>query len=362
VHLSLLQSDDERLGLPSGSTFERLTKCPASHRLSQKARELGQVAHETSPESERGLTIHKAYELQSADGLSDSDTADYQAIMAQREAITAQWLPNGQPVKRIAEERLWLHRGLRPVLSGKVDELLIASDRALLFDVKTGRGQVDPPTTNVQLRVYAALVRVRWPELESVTVAILSPLRRHEMHTYMGSELDAIRDEILATLADLDLESAPRTGEHCRYCPASLICPARREETQALVRVAQELPTGADAARLLETVLRVEAVCSEIRDFYKAQLEADPACVLGWRLVFSVRRWIPDPAAALERLIEEFSIREFLSNCSVSVSELERAWAKKNNVPAAQVRAQFDRYMQGAIAEKRIAPSLRQIN
>jgi len=84
--------------------------------------------------------------------------------------------------------------------------------------------------------------------------------------------------------------------------------------------------------------------------------------VLGWRLVFSVRRWIPDPAAALERLIEEFSIREFLSNCSVSVSELERAWAKKNNVPAAQVRAQFDRYMQGAIAEKRIAPSLRQIN
>ena len=140
MHLSLLRCDDERLGLPSGSSFARLLKCPASHLLSLRARELGQVAHETSIESARGILIHKAYELQSADGLSASEVADYEALLAQREEIIAQWLPNGQPVKRIAEERLWLHRGLRPVLSGQIDELLIQSDRALVFDVKTGRG------------------------------------------------------------------------------------------------------------------------------------------------------------------------------------------------------------------------------
>src|SRR4029077_16905430 len=174
VHLSLLQSDDERLGLPSGSTFHRLSRGPASHLLSQRARELGQVAHETSPESERGTLIHKAYEMQSSDGLSASDAADYEAIMAQREEITAEWLPNGEPVNRIAEERLWLHRGLRPVFSGKVDELLIQGARGLLFDVKTGRGHVDEPSANVQLRLYAMLARVRWPALESITVAVLS--------------------------------------------------------------------------------------------------------------------------------------------------------------------------------------------
>ena len=171
-------------------------------------------------------------------------------------------------------------------------------------------------------------------------------------------ELDAIRDETLQTLATLDFQAAPKTGEWCKWCEASMICPLRRTETYALAVPVQELPTGADAARLLETVARVEAACDE-KSHYKAQLEADPTCVPGWRLQSSVRRWIPNPQQALERLIEQFSIREFLDNCSVSVGDLERAWAKKNNIPAAQVRNQFSRIMNGVLAEKRTAPSLR---
>jgi Protein of unknown function (DUF2800) len=359
MHLSLLRSDDERLGLPSGSTFDRLIKCPPSHALSQRARELGQVAHETSPESERGTLIHNAYELQSANGLSVSDAADYEAIMAQREEITAGWLPNGQPVQRIAEERLWLHRGLRPVLSGQIDELLIQGARGLLFDVKSGRGQVDEPQSNVQLRIYAILVKLRWPQLESVTVAVLSPHYRYTPHTFNGAELEAIRDETLETLAALDYQAAPSPGAHCCFCPASMICPARRQETAALAVRVQELPAGADAARLLETVARVEAVCEEIRTHYKAQLEVDPLSIPGWRLQSSVRRWIPQPQQALERLIEQFSVSEFLDSCSVKVADLEVAWARKNSVPVAQTRRQFNRFMDGIIAEKRTAPSLK---
>jgi hypothetical protein len=362
VHLAL-QTDDERLGLPSGSSYERLTKCPASHGLSQKAVELGQAAHETSPESERGARLHKAYEFQSADGLSDTEAADYEAIMAQREEITAQWLPNSVPVKRIVEERFWLHRSfLRPVMSGQIDELLLQGTRALLFDMKSGRGQVDEPGSNVQLRIYAMLAKVRWPQLESVTVVILSPHYSYAPHTFNAAELETIRLETLETLATLDFQSAPKTGEHCRFCPASMICPARRKETQALAVPVQELPIGADAARLLETVIRVETVCEEIKSFYKAQLEADPACVPGWRLQSSVRRWIPNPQAALERLIEQFSIREFLDFTSIKVADLEAAWGRKNNVPTAQVRSQFDRHMQGVVFGKRTAPSLRQVN
>jgi uncharacterized protein DUF2800 len=363
MHLSLLHADDERLGLPSGSTFERLTKCPASHVLSQKAEALGQVAHESAPDSERGTLIHKAYELQSSEGLSDTEAADFEAIMAQREAITAEWLPSGAPLKRIAEERLWLHRSfLRPVMSGQIDELLIQGSRALLFDVKSGRGQVDEPQANIQLRIYAMLVKVRWPELESVTVAVLSPHYRYAPHTFRGAELDTIRDETLATLAALDYEAAPSPGNHCCFCPASMICPSRRQETGALTAIAEELPSGADAARLLEMVTRVEAVCEEIRAHYKGQLEAEPLSIPGWKLISSTRRWIPRPQEALEQLIEIFSITEFLDSCTVKVADLEAAYARKNNLPAARAKAAFSRIMGSAIGTKRTAPSLKQVN
>jgi hypothetical protein len=149
-------------------------------------------------------------------------------------------------------------------------------------------------------------------------------------------------------------------GEHCRFCPASLTCPARRQEAGELAVRAVELPTGTDAARLLETVARVEAVCEEIRAHYKAQLEADPTCVPGWRLQSSVRRWIPNPQQALERLIEQFSVSEFLAHASIKVADLEAAWGRKNSVPSAQVRSQFSRFMDGVVLTKRTAPSLRQ--
>lgn len=232
----------------------------------------------------------------------------------------------------------------------------------MLFDLKTGRGQVHEPSENIQLRIYAMLAKVRWPELESVTVAILSPHYSYKAHTFTGAQLEVIRDETLKTLATLDFDSAPIVGEWCRYCPASLICPSRRAEADTLAVVAEKLPIGSEAARLLETVTRVEAVCAEIKSHYKAQLEADPTCVPGWRLQSSIRRWIPNPQQALERLIESFSVSEFLESCSVKVADLETAWARKNNVPAAQVRIRFDRHMDGIVLGKRTAPSLKQSN
>jgi hypothetical protein len=248
------------------------------------------------------------------------------------------------------------------VLSGQIDELLIQNDRALLFDVKSGRGQVDEPASNVQLRIYAMLSRVRWPQLESITVAVLSPHYRYAPHTFDAAKLEAIRLETLESLAVLDYEAAPSPGAHCWFCPASMICPARRRETSQLAVPAQELPTGSEAARLLETVARVEAVCDEIKTHYKARLEADPTCVPGWRLQSSDRRWIPYPQQALEHLIESFSVAEFLECCTARVADLEAAYAKKNNMAPAQAKAAFSRVMGSAIGTKRTAPSLKQIN
>jgi hypothetical protein len=196
--------------------------------------------------------------------------------------------------------------------------------------------------------------------LERVTVAILSPHYSYTPHTFKAAELEVIRLETLETLAALDYEAAPSPGSHCNFCPAAMICPARRQETSRLAVPVEQLPIGSEAARLLETVERVEAVCEQIKSHYKAQLESDPLSVPGWRLQSSVRRWIPHPEQALENLIA-FSVSEFLSCCTAKVSDMEIAYAKKTNLAPAQAKAAFSRVMGSAIGTKRTAPSLKQV-
>jgi hypothetical protein len=178
--------------------------------LSQKAHELGQLAHETSPESERGTLLHKAYELQSADGLSASEVPITRLFWRSAKRSPRSGFPMGSLSGGSPKKGFGYIVASDPVLSGQIDELLIQSDRALVLDVKTGRGEIDPPATNAQLRIYAMLARVRWPELESITVAVLSPHFSFSPHTFDAAELETIRDETLRTLATLDFQSAPR--------------------------------------------------------------------------------------------------------------------------------------------------------
>jgi hypothetical protein len=64
---------------------------------------------------------------------------------------------------------------------------------------------------------------------------------------------------------------------------------------------------------------------------------------------------------ALEPLIETFSVSEYLQCCSASIPDLERALAKKKGVPLAEARAEFGRFMNGLITEKRTAASLTKV-
>jgi hypothetical protein len=76
----------------------------------------------------------------------------------------------------------------------------------------------------------------------------------------------------------------------------------------------------------------------------------------------AVRRSIGDPVAALERLIETLPVAEFVACCTPSIPELEKAFGKKKGQPAAKAKAEFGRWMDGLITEKRNAPSLKAIN
>ena len=78
-------------------------------------------------------------------------------------------------VRSVREERLWLRKGLRPLLSGKPDEVLRQGIRVAVLDHKYGTYRVDDSQDNIQLGIYALLVSRHDETIEEITCQILSP-------------------------------------------------------------------------------------------------------------------------------------------------------------------------------------------
>jgi CRISPR/Cas system-associated exonuclease Cas4 (RecB family) len=361
MHLFPITNGDERAGLPSASEYARLLACRASYLLSRKAHALDQVAHEWSPAADLGTKKHLA-SVEGPEILSDQERADWEACQRKREEFVKEWLGNSQePFSSVKEERLWLRRGIRPLLIGKPDEVLRQGNKAALLDFKFGNYRVKDPADNVQLSIYALLVIRDDDAIEEVTVQILSPHFDFEPFTYTRADLDQLYQSVLVLINSLGDPGEPTPGAHCQFCPARLICPsARKEAENATLARAIELPLGEGAAKLLSQIKRAQALSKEIESFYRRLLEREANAVPGWILEpGAVRRSIEDPIKAFEQLVELFSVQEFLSCCSVSVPELERSLARKKGVPASQTKELFKRFLGNLLVEKRNAPSLR---
>jgi hypothetical protein len=261
----------------------------------------------------------------------------------------------------VKEERLWLRRGIRPLLTGKPDEVLKARSRAAVLDLKYGRHRVADPRNNVQLSIYALLAVRSDEEIQEVTCQILSPHFDFEPYTYGRAELDRLYQSVEMVINSLSDPGEPVPGAHCQFCPARLICPAPRKEAEnvALTRVTQ-LPSGEPAANLLTQIRRANALFKGIESYYRRLLEREPGAIPGWALVpGDVRRSIEDPAGAHAQLAELLSVQEFLACCSLSVPELERAWVKKKGQPAGQAKESFKKFLGKLLTEKRNASSLK---
>jgi hypothetical protein len=362
MHLELA-TQDERAGYPSASEYDRLLQCRASYLLSRKAHALGQVAHQCSPAADLGTKKHLA-STEGPEILSETEREDWETVQRKREEFIKVWVGNSQePFSSIKEERLWLRRGIRPLLTGKPDEILRQGNRAAVLDQKYGSYRVADPASNSQLAIYALLLSREDDTIQEVTVQILSPHFDFQPFTYGRTELDRLYQSALVVINSLSDPGEPVPGEWCRWCPARLICLAARNEaeTATLAKVI-ELPLGEPAAKLLTQIKRAKALFQEIEAFYKRVLEREPGAIPGWSLVpGDVRRSIENPIKAFEHMVELLSVQEFLSCCTVSVPELERAWSRKQGIAAPQAKESFKRFLGELLTEKRNAPSLKAV-
>jgi hypothetical protein len=300
--------------------------------------------------------------IQGPEFLSGPERQDWDTVQAKREEFIRGW-SDGSPIDSTKEGRLWLRKGIRPLLSGQRDELLVQGKRSAVLDYKFGAYRVSDPGENIQLAVYSLLAARSDEAIEEVTCQILSPTFDFKPFTYSRAELDHLYQLVLIVINTLSDPGEPAPGAHCQFCPARLIYPAARNEAEnATLAKVIELPLGEPVAPLLSQIRRAQALFKEIESHYKRVLEREPRSVPGWTLEpGAVRRLIDDPVEAFTHLADLLSVQEFLNCCSVSVPDLERTWGRKKGLVAAHVREPFKKFLGSLLTEKRNAPSLKPI-
>lgn len=142
---------------------------------------------------------------------------------------------------------------IHPLFMGTVDHAYLAGDTLIVSDFKYGQGIPVDVEENVQL-LYYAYGLLQLPDLKDVATVkfrIVQPRAFHPDGPVREWTVDAAevgrwaREELLPAM-DLatppsDREMAPRRdalsvtgggalmpGDHCRFCPAKLVCPAMR--------------------------------------------------------------------------------------------------------------------------------------
>jgi hypothetical protein len=368
----MTQSQDERLGLPSASAWHRYELCAGSWQLEGEARQLGQLAHETSPAARRGSLIH-AYLAGAVDEdgteikLDDSEqqTADFLQVRATEQVHR---IFGDEPTLELAEKRLWLTVNGRKAASGRFDRVVYTPTVALVQDFKTGWSEPDPAEQNVQMKMLAVLVALHMPSmLREVVVQIISgPFGVSEARYNLAALANAY-NEILGTLRAIQDPLAPLSPspEACRFCSAINICQAVKNLIVPVAKTqVSALPDGARGAKLLDEVELLQEHLDSIREHYVQRLTADPAYDLpGYAMVpGNIRREVVDWEAARQRLGEWLELDEINGAANYRLGDLEKALGRKLGLKGKPLKERMGEILRGLIEEKSNAASLKRVS
>lgn len=341
------------------SVASRWMACPGSVRMAR-----GMPNFETD-HSRAGTAAHAVAEVcvrKSADpGLFEDTTQEGVLVDADMVAAVRVFVDYCTPLKNERGATWWVEKqfSLAPLnppapMFGTADFAVYkpALRELEIVDYKNGSGVVVEVKGNKQLRYYAlGAVLAIGPgyDIETVKMTIVQPRAAHpdgvvrsesisytDLLAFSGDLLEAAR----ATLAP-DAPLSP--GSHCRFCPASAVCPAQREQAQQLAQVAfADLPASAPPApeamtpevlgEILSQLHILEDWAAAVRQHAQRELESGRV-IPGFKLVEGRkgnRKW--DDETATARWLEERGYGEDETHTKElkSPAQIEKLVGKKN--------------------------------
>jgi hypothetical protein len=357
---------DERRGLPSASSFERLLLCPGSLTMERGLPDV------SSAIAEEGTFLHEV--LAGKHAIADLEPDD--AVLLERvielEKELAYTALGDNPAEIIREQRLWY--GER--FSGSFDALFLTLDRsqALIVDYKFGYIPVANIAENIQLRAYALLVSKTYG-IKDIFVAVIQPrcASPKEICRYTVNDLLRAEEQIVSVLDAAHVEQAPRNAGaiQCKYCKANAVCPEARQVVEAIVPALNnghgpldidkrlELMPAKDLSQFLDICDGAEGIIDSARKEAKRRL-TEGLDVPDYRLKpgNEVRK-IEDPVKAYDCLkAAGVTASEFMGCCSVPVGKLESLFTIKKGLKGKGAKDAFNAAMGPTVTLKQNAPSL----
>jgi hypothetical protein len=374
-----INDTDDRCGLPSASSFERLVYCPGS----PAAESACPPRSEENEIAQRGTDIHEALATDDDSALAITDKIVKDRLRKiEDDAITA-WLEEfglkRESVIVLREVRIWIRtRGaLEKVASARVDCAAVCekSGRALVIDAKSGFLDTTPAEINWQLRVQAVAL---WHEynfsVNEIRCAISQGRGKskydpvdYDAHSLIWSE-----SQIRFYIQNGKDPFAPRVpGAHCRYCLANGNCAEAASYSMLPIVHTNSVPADKKTIELKVALLDnpslafihsraplITAILESVKDRLKGLFRDDLAAV-GLELKPNApMRQITKVQLAYEALKIRglISDDEFRSVCKLPIGALEELV-----VPRLKTKVEFAAFKNDALKEefsKIIAPSV----
>ena len=330
---------NERNGKPSASGFSRLALCPGSWNL-----EATLPPQEENKYMALGTAVHAVLAGQAE---FDTLTEDGQDIatrcLSQFSEMIGQ-LDLGERTKEVIEERFWYD----DLFSGAIDRIDFFGDTAVVTDYKTGRVAQSGAAENYQLRAYAVLVKKAYPELKTILVAIIQPLAAGKtIAEYNEEDLARAEEEIVGIVRASQKHDAIRTPspDACKWCRAKSICPEVRGTHKELEVVSSAVVPQLSNEEILAIDEKAEVVLDfieEVRKEMKARMMAGQQFAGRSLTEGRKTRSVTDALAVISALSGVVEQSDILSCSKLSVTSLEKVYAKAKGLKGKDAKQQFE--------------------
>ena len=330
---------DERNGKPSASGFSRLALCPGSWNLEQTL-----PPQEENKYMALGTAVHAVLAGQAEfDSLTEEGQDIATRCLSQFSEMIGQ-LDLGERTKEIVEERFWYD----DLFSGAIDRIDFFGDTAVVTDYKTGRVAQSGAAENYQLRAYAVLVKKAYPELKTILVAIIQPLAAGKtIAEYNEEDLARAEEEIVGIVRASQKHDAIRTPspDACKWCRAKSICPEVRGTHKELEVVSSAVVPQLSNEEILAIDEKAEVVLDfieEVRKEMKARMIAGQQFA-GRSLTEGRKvRSVSDTQSVISALSGVVEQSDVLACTKVSITALEKAFAKSKGLKGKDSKQQFE--------------------